>query len=164
MRSACLAVPFAFFLSTTAHAADTIAQVAILTSGLVDGATTMIGAPPAGAVTMPEPGYFEVALASGTLKFLFDEPDTCIVTVHAEIPGQGSAELRYDITKVTGIVVDDRGKFEGQDAVLVTLEGPDVVQSLMGDNWVTQPGFAFLVGSLTLADYQTAADELQRIC
>jgi len=35
---------------------------------------------------------------------------------------------------------------------------------MMGNNWVTQPGFAFLVGSLTVADYQAAADELQRIC
>lgn len=164
MRSACLAVPLALLLSTTAHAADTVAQVAILTSGLADGAQTMIGGFGTGPVTMPQPGYYEITFDKGVIKFLFDETDTCKVNVHAEIPSQGSADLRYDLTRVTGIVVDDRGKFEGQDAVLVTLEGEDVVQSMMGDNWVTQPGFAFLVGSLTVADYQAAADELQRIC
>lgn len=164
MRRACLAVTAALLLTSSAHAADTIAQVAVVTSGFVDGATTMIGGFGTGPVTMPEPGYFEIAFDKGVIKFLFDEPDTCRVTVHAEIPSQGSADLRYDITKVTNIVVEARGQVEGMDAVLVTLEGPDVVQSLMGDTWVTQPGYAFLVGSLKLADYQAAADELQRIC
>jgi hypothetical protein len=164
MRRAYLAVPFAFALTSTAHAADTVAQVAILTSGLVDGAQTMIGGFGTGPVTMPEPGFYEVSFDKGVIKFLFDEVDTCRVNVHAEIPSQGGADLRYDLTKVTNVGVDDRGKFEGQNAVLVTLEGEDVVQSMMGDNWVTQPGFAFLVGSLTVAEYQAAADELQRIC
>lgn len=163
MRSAYLAVPLALLLSTTAHAADTVAQVAILTSGLADGAQTLVGSPPAGTVTMSEPGYYVLTLASGETKFLFDETDTCMVHLHAQMPNL-AVEIRYDLTKMTGIVVEDRGKFEGMDAVVITLEGPDVVQSLLGDNWVTQPGFAFLVGSLTLADYQAAADELQRIC
>jgi hypothetical protein len=164
MRSACLAVPLAFALASTALAADTVTQVAILTGGLVDGAQTMTAGFGVGPVTNPQPGYYEVAYDKGVIKFLFDEVDTCKVNVHAEIPTQGSADLRYDLTKVTGIVVDSRGEFEGQNAVLVTLEGPDVVQSMMGDNWVTQPGFAFLVGSLTAEEYQAAADELQRIC
>lgn len=164
MRSACLALPVAVLLSTTAYAADTVAQVAMLTSGLVDGAQMMTGGWGIGPVTNPETGFYEIAYDKGVIKFLFVETDTCKVNVHAEIPGQGSADLRYDLTKVTNVVVDDRGKFEGQNAVLVTLEGPDVVQSMMSDNWVTQPGFAFLVGSLTVAEYQAAADELQRIC
>ena len=164
MRSAYLAVPLALLVASTAHAADTISQVAILTSGLADGAQTMIGGFGTGPVTMPEAGYYEVTFDKGVIKFLFDETETCHVTVHAEIPSQGSADLRYDLTKVTTIVVDDRGKFEGQNAAVITLEGDGVVQSMMGDNWVTQPGFAFLVGSITLEEYQAAADELQRIC
>ncbi len=163
MRLACLAVVTLLSVSAT-QAADTIKHVAILTSGLADGAQSMISGFGTGPVTMPQPGYYEIGFAKGPIKFLFDEPDTCIVHVHAEIPGQGSAELRYDITKVTGITVDDRGQLDGQNAAVITLEGPDVVQSLMGDNWVTQPGFVFLVGSLTTADYQASADELQRIC
>lgn len=162
MRSAYLAVPLALLVST-AHAADTVTQVAILTSGLMDGAKTMVGAPPAGDVTMPEPGHYVLALASGETKFLFDETDTCIVHVHAQMPAV-AVELRYDLTKLNNVVVDDRGQFEGLNAVVITLEGPDVVQSLVGDNWVTQPGFAFLVGSITIEQYQAAADELQRIC
>jgi hypothetical protein len=164
MRSACLAVPTVLLLSTAAYAADTVTQVAILTSGLADGAQTMTGGFGIGPVTSPQPGYYEITYDKGVIKFLFDEVDTCKVNVHAEIPSQGSADLRYDLTRVTRIVVDDRGKFEGQNAVLVTLEGQDVVQVLMNDNWITQPGFAFLVGSIGLEDYQAAADELQRIC
>ena len=128
MRRAYLALPAALLLASTAHAADTIAQVAILTSGLADGAQTMIGGFGTGPVTMPEPGYYEATFDKGVVKFLFDEAETCHVTVHAEIPTQGGADLRYDLTKITSISVDDRGKFEGQNAALVTLEGDDVVQ------------------------------------
>ena len=164
MRSAYLAVPLALLLSSTAHAADTIAQVALLTGGLADGAQTMIAGFGTGPVTMPEPGYYEVTFDKGVVKFLYDEPDTCQVTLHADIPSQGTADIRYDLTKVTNVTVDDRGKFEGLNAAVITLEGADVVQVMMSGNWVTQPGFAFLAGSLTLDQYQAAADELRRIC
>ena len=164
MRLARLAVVPLLAFPSIGYAADTIAQVAILTSGLADGAQTMIGGFGTGAVTVPQPGYYEIAFDKGVVKFLFDETDTCRVNVHAEIPTQGSADLRYDLTRVTGITVDDRGTFEGLNAAVITLEGDEVVQVLMNDNWVTQPGFAFLVGSITLEEYQAAADELQRIC
>lgn len=165
MRLARLAVASALLIpAASASAADTIPLVALLTNSLAEGVTTMASGFGTGPVTTGEPGYYEAAYGTGAVKFLFDEPETCLVTLHVEMPGPNAADIRYDITRVTGITVEDRGKFEGLNAVVATLEGEDVVQVLMSDNWVTQPGFAFLVSSITLEQYQAAADELQRIC
>jgi hypothetical protein len=164
MRLAHLAIASFVSLTTAATAVEIVPLAAIVTSGLADGATMMVSGFGNGAVADKGSGLFEVAFDKGVMKFLFDETDTCFVNLHGDIPGQGTVEVRYDLTKMTGVKVDDRGKFEGLDAAIVTIEGNDVVQVLMSDKWVTQPGFAFLVGSLTVADYQAAADELQRVC
>ncbi|MEO6014161.1 MAG: hypothetical protein ABIQ30_11340 [Devosia sp.] len=164
MRLAHLAVLPALLIATAASAADTIPLAALITNGLVEGAKVMVSGFGNGTAALKEPGYYEVTFDKAVMKFLFDEPDTCNVTLHAEIPGQGTVEIRYDFTAVTGIKIEGKGQFDGLNAVLATIEGPGVVQVLMNDKWVTQPGFAFLGTSLTAADLQTAADELQRIC
>jgi hypothetical protein len=166
MRLARLAAASLLSLSiaTAASAVEVVPLAAIVTSGLTDGATMMVSGFGNGPVADLGSGAFEVTFDKGVIKFLFVETDTCFVNLHGDIPGQGAVEVRYDLTKMTGIKIDDRGQFEGLNAAIVTIEGDDVVQVLIQDNWVTQPGFAFLVGSLTAADYQAAADELQRVC
>ncbi len=54
-----------------------------------------------------------------------------------QIPSQGepTSDPRYDFTKVTGVDIRDQGKFEGQNAVLITLEGPP--EMVQVDDWAT---------------------------
>ena len=166
MRRAYLAVlPLLF--ATPAFAQDTsLPLIAKLLGGLTDGGETLVGSLGKGKVEAIGDGAFEITFEKGVASFLYDPPDTCIFTQHSQMKGEPTSDARFDFTKVTGIEIRDQGEFEGLKAVLISFAGPeDMLQVMMGDKLVNQtPAFAFLATSMPLDEFQSAADELQRIC
>jgi hypothetical protein len=153
----------------TAHGQDLVDELGLavaVTAGLADGAETLVGALGKGKVAAASEGAYDVVFAKGTMKFLFTEADTCVFVMHSQMEGEGTSEVRFDLTKVTGIEVRDQGDWEGLKATLVTFNGPEgVMQTLIGNEWVNQPiAVAFLATTITTDEITMAADELRRRC
>jgi hypothetical protein len=166
MRLALLAVLPCLLVSPALAQDNSLPLIAKLLGGLTDGGETLMGALGKGTVKATGEGAFEVTFAKGVATLLYDQPDTCIFTQHSQMEGEPTSDARLDFTKVTGVEVRDQGKWEGLNAALITFAGPDdMLQVMLGDTLVNQvPAFAFLATSMTLEDFQAAADELQRIC
>ena len=166
MRLAHLVASLLTILATPALADEgRLALVAKLAAGLVDGGQMTQGSLGAGDIRQLDAGAYEVTFKTATMKYLFDEPDTCIFTQHAQL-GDDASEARFHFDKVTSIDVRAQGKFDGLNATLLTFNGPDgVIEVMMGDKLVPQvPAFAFLLTSMTTEEFQAAADEIQRVC
>lgn len=161
-----LAVTCLLAFATPASAADTLPLAAKLLAGLVDGGEMVMGSFGKGKIADLGSGAFEVTFEKNTVSFLYDEPDTCIVTQHAQTAGEPASDSRFDVTKLTGIEVRDQGEWEGLHGALITFQGsPEMLQVLLDGKFVNQePAFAFLASSLTVEELTAAADELQRIC
>ncbi|MBI4923962.1 MAG: hypothetical protein HY834_19690 [Devosia nanyangense] len=154
-------------LATPAFAADSsLALVAKLLGGFVDGGEAIQGSLGKGRVKLTAEGVFEVTFDKGVATFLYDEPGTCVFTQHVQMADEPSSDARLDFTKITGIEVRDQGEWEGLHAALITFSGPpEVLQVMMGDTLVPQqPAFAFIASSTTVDEFNAAATELQRIC
>lgn len=169
MRLAHLAVVSASVLGLTnpAFAAESsLALVARLLGGFVDGGEAIQGSLGKGRVKQTGEGVFEVTFDKGVATFLYDEPDTCVFTQHVQMVDEQPSDARIDFTKVTGIDVRDQGEWEGLHAALITFAGPpEVLQVMMGDKFVPQqPAFAFIASSTTVDEFNAAATEMQRIC
>jgi hypothetical protein len=153
-------------LSTPCFAENTsLPLVAKLLAGLSDGGAMVQGSLGKGDVKVIDEGAFEVTFAKASIKFLYDEPDTCVFIQHLQMNGETS-DARLDFAKVTNVTVRDQGDVEGLHGALVTFEGPEgLLQVMLGDKFVNQqPAFAFLASSVTVDDLNAAATELQRIC
>jgi hypothetical protein len=166
MRRAYLAVLPLLFATPTLAQDTSLPLIAKLMGGLVDGGEMLQGSLGKGQVKAVGEGAFAVTFAKGVATFLYDQPDTCIFIQHSQMKGEPTSDGRFDFTKVTGVEIRDQGEFEGLKAVLISFAGPeDMLQVMMGDKLVNQtPAFAFLATSMTVEDFQAAADELQRIC
>lgn len=139
---------------------------AAVTGGIADGGEILIGSLGKGKATALGDGAYDVALAKGTMKFLFTETDTCVFAVHSQMEGEGTSEVRFDLTKVTGIDVQSQGEWEGLKATLVTFNGPEgIMQTLMSNEWISQPmAISFLASTMTTEEITEAAEELRRRC
>lgn len=169
MRLAHLAVVSAAVLglSTPAFAADSsLALVARLFGGFIDGGEAIQGSLGKGQVKQTAEGVFEVTFGKGVATFLYDEPDTCVFTQRVQMADEQPSDARMDFTKITGIEVRDQGEWEGLHAALITFAGPpEVLQVVMVDKLVPQqPAFAFIASSTTVDEFNAAATEMQRIC
>jgi hypothetical protein len=168
MRLPRLAVLFAsttLLVSPSFADSTSLPLVAKLLGGLTDGGTMIQGSLGKGSVKATGDGAFDVTFDKALIRFLYDEPDTCIFTQHLQM-GDQVADARMDFTKVTGVEVRDQGDVDGLHGALVTFQGPpETLQVVMGDKLVPQqPAFAFLASTLTVDDLNAAATELQRIC
>lgn len=144
---------------------DELALAAAVTGGIADGGEILVGSLGKGKVTAVGDGAYDVALPKGTMTFLFTQQDTCVFLVHSQM-GQDTSDIRFDLTKVSGIDVLAQGEWEGLKATLVTFNGAEgVMQTLMGSDWVNQPiAVAFLASSMTTEEITSAAEELRRRC
>jgi hypothetical protein len=165
IRLACLFASTVIVTTPSFADSTSLPLVAKLLAGLADGGAMMQGSLGKGDVKATGNGAFEVSFAKTTIKFLYDEPDTCRFTQHLQMDGD-SSEARLDFTKVTSVSVRDQGDVEGLHGALVTFEGPaEMLQVMMGDKLVPQqPAFAFLASSVSVDELNAAATELQRIC
>jgi hypothetical protein len=145
---------------------DELALAAAVTGGIAGGEEILIGSLGKGKVTATGDGAYDVALAKGTMKFLFTATDTCVFAVHSQMDGEGTSEVRFDLTKATGIDVQSQGEWEGLKATLVTFNGPEgIMQTLMSNEWISQPmAISFLASSMTTEEITAAAEELRRRC
>jgi len=148
-----------------AQSADAIDLIARVTAGLSDGGQVGMGTLGAGAVSRSN-GAYSVGFGTGTATLTFDQPQNCVFTQRAEMKGQPTTNVRFDLNQVTAISFADQGKFNGLNAVVLQFTGGDgMVDVLAADGTASPvPAAASIVTSLSLDDLNAAATALRQLC
>ena len=156
----------ALFAPTPALAEDaTLRLVAKIVGGLAQDSVLLIGDLGTGKVNELEPGAYEIGYDTGVSAATFAEPEPCVFTLHARMAGISGIEQRFDFNAITGIDFVPQESWEGLNAVVVTLQGPDTAGQVRdGDGWLPGPPFANVVSSLTVEDLSAAAAALREAC
>jgi hypothetical protein len=161
-----LAITAALLAPAPAFADDErLRLVAKIVGGFAQDSVLLIGDEGTGVVNELEPGAYEVGYNTGVAQAIFAEPEPCIFTLSARLVGIPDAETRFNFNVVTGIDVVASEAWEGLNAVVVTLQGPDTaVEVRDGDGWMPGPPFGNIVSSLSADEIREAADALREIC
>ena len=156
----------ALLAPTPAFADDTTLRlVAKIVGGFAQDSVLLIGDEGTGIVNELEPGAYEVGYNTGVAQALFAEPEPCVFTLNARLVGIPDAETRFDFNIITGIDVIASENWEGLNAVVVTLQGPDTaVEVRDGDGWMPGPPFGNVVSSVTAYEIREAAAALREAC
>ena len=143
----------------------TLRLVAKIVGGFAQDSVLLIGGEGTGTVNELEPGAYEVGYNTGVAQALFTETEPCVFTLSARLVGIPDAETRFDFNVVTAIEVMAGETWEGLNAVVVTLQGPDAaVEVRDGDGWMPGPPFGNVVSSLTADEIRAAAAALRETC
>ena len=165
-RTLMLLAVAALLAPSPAFADDTsLRLVAKIIGGFAQDSVLLIGDEGTGIVNELEPGAYEVGYNTGVAQAIFLEPEPCVFTLSARLVGIPDAETRFDFNVVTGIDVVASDTWEGLNAVVVTLQGPDTaVEVRDGDGWMPGPPFGNVVSSLTADEIRVAAAALREVC
>lgn len=161
-----LAIAAALLAPVPAFADDTTLRlVAKIVGGFAQDSVLLIGDEGTGIVNELEPGAYEVGYNTGVAQAIFAEPQPCVFTLNARLIGIPDAETRFDFNVITAVDVVASETWEGLNAVVVTLQGPDTaVEVRDGDGWMPGPPFGNVVSSLTADEIRAAAAALRETC
>lgn len=148
-----------------AQSPDAIDLIARVTAGLSDGGQIGMGTLGAGAVSRSD-GVYSVGFGTGIATLTFAQPQNCVFTQIAQMKGQPTTSVRFDLNQVTAISYTDQGPYNGLNAVLLQFTGGDgMVDVLAADGSASPvPAAASILTSLSLADLNAAATALRQLC